>query len=204
MIKTANDLINEFAKKYTEPYHRLSLMEKKGEIFQLKRGLYETERKADPLTLAASIVGPSYISYETALSYYDLIPERTLTCMSATFSLHKIKRFTNIFGTFFYQDVPSKVYPLGTHFIESQGRKIEIATKEKALCDTLCKAKPMQDEKELIEWLYSFMRMEETDILALDGKSIMEWAPLYKKRNIFLLAGYLHEWERQKKPSQLK
>jgi hypothetical protein len=191
MIKTASNLICEFPKEYAQPYHRLLLMEKKGEIFSLKRGLYETDKNADPLSLAAAIVGSSYVSFQTALSYYDLIPERTPTIMSATFSLHKSKQFVNAFGTFVYQDIPSKAYPLGTLFIESQGRKIEIASPEKALCDTLSQARPLKDEKELEEWLYSFMRMEETDIFSLDSRSILEWVPLYKKRNVHLLGSYL-------------
>ena len=191
MIKTADNLINEFTKEYAQPYHRLSILEKKGEIFPLKRGLYETEKNVDPLSLAAAIVGPSYLSFQTALSYYDLIPERTPTIMSATLSLHKRKRFVNVFGTFVYQDVPPKAFPFGTLFIESQGRKIEIASPEKALCDALCETSPMKNEKELKEWLYSFMRMDEGDVFALDSKSILQWAPLYKRRNVYLLSVYL-------------
>lgn len=191
MIKTADNLISEFPKEYAQPYHRLSLMEKKGEIFSLKRGLYETDKNADPMSLAAAIVAPSYISFETALSYYDLIPEKTPTLMSATFMFRKSKRFANAFGTFVYQDVPPKAYPFGTRFIESRGRKIEIACPEKALCDALSKTQPLKNEKELAGWLYSFMRMEEEDIAALEWKSIVEWAPLYKKRNVVLLANYL-------------
>jgi predicted transcriptional regulator of viral defense system len=191
MIKTAANLIGEFPKEYAQPYHRLSLLEKRGEIFQLKRGLYETDKNADPLSLAAALVGPSYISFETALSYYDLIPEKTPTVLSATFALRKSKRFSNVFGNFVYQDVPVRAYPFGTRFIDSQGRKIEIASPEKALCDTLCKVQPLKDEKELENWLFSFMRMEEEDLVGLEWKAIEKWAPLYQKRNVYLLADYL-------------
>jgi hypothetical protein len=191
MIKTAINLIDEFPKKYAQPYHHLSLMEKRGEIFQLKRGLYETDENCDSFCLAAPIIGPSYISFETALSFYDLIPEKTYAITSATFSLHKQKQFTNYFGTFLYQDISSKAYPFGTRFLDIKGRKVEIATPEKALCDTLSKAIILSDEKELEYWLYSFMRMEKSDILSLDFDSIIKWAPLYKKTNIYLLVEYL-------------
>ena len=36
-----------------------------GEIFQLRRGLYATRRDIHPYCLAASVYGPSYISFET-------------------------------------------------------------------------------------------------------------------------------------------
>ena len=191
MIKTAADIINGFPRIYREPYHHLSFLERTGEIFQLKRGLYETDSKADPLALAASIAGPSYLSFETALSYYGLIPERTLTYLSASYLFRKRKAFSNHFGTFVYLDVPAKAYPLGTRFFEIGGRKVEIATPEKALCDILCKAVTMKTVEELKEWLYSFMRMDEEDILALDRTAIESWTLLYGKKNVSLLVAYL-------------
>jgi predicted transcriptional regulator of viral defense system len=191
MIKTAADLIDEFPRSYAQPYHRLSLLKRKGEIFELKRGIYETDKNAEPLSLAGVIAGPSYISFETALSYYDLIPEQAKTYLSASFALRKKKTFSNAFGTFIYQDIPEKAYPFGTRFMEVKGRKFEIATPEKALCDTLCKIKPMKDVSELQEWLFSFMRMEEKEILALDSAGINGWTSFYAKKNIYLLASYL-------------
>jgi|LAHS01.1.fsa_nt_gb predicted transcriptional regulator of viral defense system len=191
MIKTSQNLITEFAGEYAQPYHHLAFLEKNGTIFKLRRGIYETDKDADPLTLAAEIVGPSYLSFETALSYYDLIPERSVILLSASFLLHKKKRFTNRFGTFVYQDVPAKAYPFGTRYEDSNGRKFEIATPEKALCDTLCKTKVLKNVEELKTWLYSFMRMEETDVLSLDQEAIESWRTLYGKKNVALLADYL-------------
>jgi hypothetical protein len=116
MIKTANNLINEFPREYAQPYHRLSLMEKKGEIFSLKRGLYETDKDADPFCLAAAIASPSYISFETALSYYDLIPERAQTILSATFSFQKTSGLTTLLGLSFTKIFRLGPIPLGPDF----------------------------------------------------------------------------------------
>ena len=54
------------------------------ECIQVVKGLYETDRNVPPYLLAGSIYGPSYISFEFALSYYGLIPEmvRVVTCAS--------------------------------------------------------------------------------------------------------------------------
>jgi predicted transcriptional regulator of viral defense system len=191
MIKTAENLISEFGSSYKEPYHHLAYLERSKQIFQIKRGLYETDRTTDPLVLAGAIVSPSYISFETALSYYGIIPERSLSCLSATFRIRKNKIFHNVFGTFAYQDIPEKAYPLATRYLESNGRRFEIATPEKALCDTLSKQKGMTSIEELKDWFFVFMRMDSDSLLALDSRVIEGLAPLYRKKNVYLFRDYL-------------
>ena len=55
-----------------------------GDLIQLRRGLYATRRDLDPLVLATSIYGPSYVSFETALWYHGMIPEAVFEIVSAT------------------------------------------------------------------------------------------------------------------------
>ncbi len=55
-----------------------------GELLQLRRGLYATRPDINPYCLAASIYGPSYISFDTALSFHRLIPEAVYEITSAT------------------------------------------------------------------------------------------------------------------------
>lgn len=47
-----------------------------GELIPLRRGLYLQDRTANPLALAPAIHGPSYVSFESALAWHGLIPER--------------------------------------------------------------------------------------------------------------------------------
>jgi len=54
---------------------KIARMLQNGELLQLRRGLYATRRDINPYCLAASIYGPSYISFETALSFHGLIPQ---------------------------------------------------------------------------------------------------------------------------------
>lgn len=51
-----------------------------------------------PYLLAGSIYGPSYISFEYALSYYGMIPEAVYIVTCATFD--KKKKYETAFGTF--------------------------------------------------------------------------------------------------------
>lgn len=75
MIITSEQLMFD-NRQYKDPKHRIFNMSRKGEIISLKRGLYETDSTTPGLVLANSLLGPSYLSFEYALSYYGLIPER--------------------------------------------------------------------------------------------------------------------------------
>ena len=59
--------------------------------------------------LAGSIYGPSYISFEFALSYYGLIPEAVHVVTCASFEKKKKKTYDTIFGTFTYRNDVSTI-----------------------------------------------------------------------------------------------
>ena len=67
-------------------------MVKNKQIFPITKGLYETNEHVNPFYLANPIYSPSYISFETALAYYDLIPERVYMIKNATFKKKKRKK----------------------------------------------------------------------------------------------------------------
>ena len=75
MIKTTAMLISEL-KGYVNPKAKIGRMVEKGELFPLIRGLYEDDPKTPAIYLAGSIYGPSYISFEFALSFYGLISKK--------------------------------------------------------------------------------------------------------------------------------
>lgn len=69
MIKTTDMLLEEL-KSYANPKNKLSRMVRNGEVFPIVKGLYETDRNTPAHLLAGSIYGPSYISFEYALSFF--------------------------------------------------------------------------------------------------------------------------------------
>ena len=79
-------------KAYANPKTKLSRLVKENVYFPIVRGLYETSPHTAGYLLAGSIYGPSYLSFEFALSFYGLIPERVTTFTSAT-CLKKKKNF---------------------------------------------------------------------------------------------------------------
>ena len=118
---------------------QLTKWKKKGLVIQLKKGLYvlgDKEREIEPSNfyLANQIIIPSYISLESALSYYGLIPEFVASITSIT--IRKTCRFKNQFGTFIYQHIKSEGFT-GFDLKKSNDLNILIACPEKAVVDFL-------------------------------------------------------------------
>ena len=86
----------------------------------------------DPCLLASSILFPSYLSFDWALSYYGLIPENVTSVTSVTLGKRKNKTFENYFGRYEYTDIPVKAFSEGLTYLESKGYAVKIATKEKS------------------------------------------------------------------------
>ena len=113
---------------------------KKKWLFELKRSMYiianpSSRCQVSNLFLANYLSSPSYVSLETALSHYRLIPERIEAITSITSK--KTQRYQNALGYFIYRHVKQSCY---TFFIVEKDefdREYYIATPEKALIDYL-------------------------------------------------------------------
>ena len=82
MIFSAS-MLSQKLNNYSDPAGRIMRMKKSGEIISLVRGLYQDDKTVPAYLMAGAIYGPSYISFEYALSYYGLIPETVYTVTSA-------------------------------------------------------------------------------------------------------------------------
>ncbi len=135
-----------------------------GELIQLRRGLYATRRDLNPFCFAASIYGPSYISFETALSYHGLIPEAVYEIISAT--IKRPKEFNNVFGRYRYLTVPEAVYPIGIERITESRLPFLIASPSKALCDRIAREPGMRSMSDVRRWaeLMRFDNEKEIDL----------------------------------------
>lgn len=186
MIKTTAILMDELA-NYRSPKTKISRMVKQGELTPIVKGLYETDNMVSGYLLAGSIYGPSYLSFEFALSRYGLIPEGVYTFTSATFGKKKKKTYMNQFGTFTYRDVPDDAFPLDIRIAKEGEYAYWIASPEKALCDTLYAAKPCQNQKELRQWIFEGLRVDESEFAKLSHESIETLSGAYRCTNLKLL-----------------
>ena len=192
-----NDAILKKLANYSNKNSKLSREVRDGKIIKIVNGLYETDGNTPGYLLAGSIYGPSYISFEYALSYYGMIPERVTTITSATFAKKKKKQFNTPFGTFTYRDVPILAYPEEIILKEENNYSYQNASREKALCDKLYTLKPLKNYSNLEKMLFSDLRIDSESFNKLNIEKIERLSNLYHSTNVLLLAKYMRRNENE-------
>ena len=186
-----NDIIKQSYNEYSNKNAKISRDVKNGKLIKIVNGLYETNPNVSGYLLANSIYGPSYLSFDFALSYYGLIPEKVTTYTSATFDKKKKKEYNNQFGYYTYRDVPSLVYPLGVKIVEENGYVYQIAIPEKALCDKLYTISPVSNYSELENLLFKDLRIDTDEFEKIDINAIRQISESYHCRNVDILYRFM-------------
>lgn len=134
-VFTPQDLIMMSGAKKRAVSGFLSYNTKKNKIIKLKKSLYALKKEyISPYLIANRSYLPSYISFETALSYHHLIPETVYSITSAT---TKTSRDWTINGAnYLYRTIKKEAYT-GYVLKVVEDNQIQIATPEKALADYL-------------------------------------------------------------------
>lgn len=152
--------------KYKSPKDKVARMEKEGEIIRLKKGLFVVTQKVHLQTLSRELIanhlyGPSYVSCETALSFYGLIPERVY--MTKSMTMKRSKNYQTSMGNFEYLSVNEDYFAIGIRqeIVENK-YAFMIATPEKALCDLIISTKGLkiQSVKAMQIYLEEDLRMD--------------------------------------------
>lgn len=190
MVKTTAILEQELS-GYANPQGKVSRLVRAGELFPLVRGLYEDDGGASGACLAGSICGPSYLSFEYALSRHGLIPESVVAYTSATCGKRKTKRFSNAFGSFEYRDVPKAVFGFGVELRRDAAYAYWMATPEKALCDQLYKLPPASNRVEIEELLVGYLRVDEAELSRFQLGEVGRIAERYRCNNVTLFSKWL-------------
>ena len=119
---------------------------KQGLIMRLKKGLYLFPEAGVPdFYIANKLYEPSYISLETALSYYGIIPETVYEITSVT--TKATRRFKVKDKIFSYRSLKKEVFT-GYSGHQQRGSTFLMAEPEKAFVD-LCYLKMISNEKPL-------------------------------------------------------
>ncbi len=172
------------------PEKKIQALEKSGELIRLKRNLFIvnhelTGKWTDERLCANHIYGPSYVSFQWALRYYGMIPERVYLVTSAT--TKRTRFFETPIGNFSYVQVPVSYFPIGVESREEQGVSFLMASREKALCDTILLDNfvPGQSLKSLGIYLEEDMRLDMDILPELDARIIEQCAQAGRKTQIF-------------------
>ena len=190
MIVTTLNLKDKY-KDYTDINGKIKRDIDNGFLFPLVRGIYETDESVPGFLLAAYIYGPSYLSFEYALSYHNLIPERVVVYMNATFNKRKSKSYQNHFGLYTYRDVPIAVFPFSVKAHEENGYAYFMASPEKALCDLLYIRKPVTSIKELKMVFFEDLRINRDMFEQLNFDEILFLSDKYISNNMKYLRKFI-------------
>jgi len=172
---------------YANPRDFLSRLVKKGDLIRLKNGFFVIaekikERAAPYEQIANLLYGPSYVSFEWALSYYGMIPEGVYVVTSV--SSAKSKHFKTPIGAFDYVSLSHDRYVVGIDQKENSAGRFLIATPEKALADLVhLKSNKLEPEDLLID-LTEARRIEKNALKNLDRDHLIEIAENYRSQTV--------------------
>jgi len=181
-------VILDILKDYQRPNDKISELIKSQELIPIRRGLYIVGPTTDlslpePFLIANHLRGPSYVSLESALAYWNLIPERAYEISSVT--IKTTKTYKTSVGRFSYQHLPHPYYSFGiTNTKLSSKQSALVASPEKALCDkvVLTPGINLRSIKLTQEFLTEDLRIDSEALGTLDAERIAWWSENAPKR----------------------
>ena len=145
---------------------QLSRWVESGRLYQLRRGLYalappHQKVKPHPVLVANRLVRGSYVSLQSALAHYGLIPEYVPVTTSVTTA--RPARWDTPLGTYDFRHIQAEHLRDYRRTELGGGQEAFLATPEKALLD-LIYLEPGADSPEYLNEL----RLQHMDVLDLD------------------------------------
>jgi predicted transcriptional regulator of viral defense system len=128
--------------------------------------------------IANKLYEPSYVSLETALSHYGIIPEVVYAITSVTTKVSR--EYKTPLGMFSYQRIKKQVFT-GYSLKEDDGQKVFLADPEKALTDYL--------------YFVDLKKVSLSDRLELKNinkAKLAKYARLYKRRSMLKLIDQIY------------
>ena len=180
-------------------FAKVAQLERAGEIIRLRRNLFVVNPEETGLPLSSGLIAnhllaPSYVSMQTALRYYGLIPEAVYTTQSMT--LKHSRSFDTPVGRFEYKNMSREAFSIGITSINMQSYAFLMATPEKALCDLIANSPKvnLRYQKDVENYLEEDIRMEIDDFRNMDISIFERYAQVGKKsKSIETLIKYLRK-----------
>jgi predicted transcriptional regulator of viral defense system len=152
---------------------------KAGYLQRVRRGLYLISSKigvgkVSSREIAQVLYGPSYISFESALSWHGWIPEGVRTLTSAT--IKKGKEISTPVGTFIYEQTRPVEFSLGVRHIQTNTESFLVADGWKAIADLIYLRKHTWPD---IQHISEDLRIELDDFLSSDLNLLKQLANRY-------------------------
>lgn len=185
-VPVMTEAISSLYPQLAEKNNKVMELERKGLIIRLRRGLYvvNPEQNGVPLCLgliANHIYAPSYVSMQSALRHYGLIPESVYSTQSMTFKL--AKSYDTPVGHFTYTHADKAAFHIGLRIEREGGAAYVMATPEKALCDLVAHTPHLKLRyvKEARTYLEDDIRMDMDAFYKMDPEILRQYAKMGKK-----------------------
>ena len=155
----------------------LSRWSRSGKIIMVAPGYYvlpdETAEETDLFAIAGRLYTPSFVSLESALSFYGLVPETVLSVTSVC--TRKTRRINSPLCTFIYRSIRPQ-YLFG--YEPKTGRKHSylMASPERAVVDMLYFRRDISSAADMLE-----LRFDTETFNGLDSMKILDLADRFNK-----------------------
>ena len=185
----SHQMVSEALAEYSRPNAKISELVRSGFLIALRRGLYVPGPEADlPIphlfVVANHLRGPSYISLDTALAHWGMIPERVQEISSIT--IMSTHQYDTPIGRVSYRHLDSPYYSFGIERIELAPNQFAlVASREKAICDKIITTAGinLRSRSQVHDFLIDDLRIDETDLASLNTGLITSWLPDAPKRS---------------------
>lgn len=162
---------------------QLTLWQKQEYLTKIRGGVYvfnDAKINLTPEELSAVVVEPSYISLETALSHYNLIPEMVFatTCITTK----NTREHQTYLGRMSYSHIKQELF-FGYIPVQGAIRSYNLAIPEKALLDYFYLHPQYRDEADI-----EGLRIEKSLFTGLNRKLLYQYAKAFPPRVARLLA----------------
>ena len=134
--------------------------------------------------MANHIMGPSYVSLESALSYHGLIPEKVYEVSSVT--TKATRQFSTPLGAYSYTRLPLPYYSYGIRSLEiDRQHRFLIASPEKALFDKIITTAGVEfrSKTSALAYLENDLRLDMDTLKNLDLSAMNSWIPTSPKKD---------------------
>jgi hypothetical protein len=188
-VPLTKQVLLELLKEYKRPFDKINELGKQGILVMIKNGLYvpgpaSLVREPEPFLLANHIWGPSYVSLESAMSYWGLIPERVYEISSVTTMLSKT--YNTSTGRYSYIHMSSPYYAMGIQQRKLSDRQhILIASPEKSVCDKVVATSGilLRSKKQVLDLLLEDFRISEDRLKSFNTEEMKSWLPFAPKKS---------------------
>lgn len=187
MIFSINDIRKQFPGFDSR---RLTEWQKKNYLTKIANRWYlfkETEvNELLRYRISNCLAQPSYISLESALAFYNLIPEGVFTIQAVTTQKPKLAKTP--LGHFQFRTIKKELY-FGYQILHDRWIPVLIAEIEKALLDFLYFSPQIKTVEDLAEMRFNFIELQ----IQTDWNKMQNYASLFKSKTMDKRLNLLHK-----------